>query len=412
VAATRAYYVVYGASPDGSVHSVADLGLETDERGRHLASGLRYRSEWLRHPARFALDPVHAPLQTGALEWQTHEIPAVIDEVCPGRWERAVITRMGQRMGRRRDPWDLHAMLSAPRSSFRVGAVEIRPDAAPAPVLDGSTDIRELEALARTANELVAEQNPELEALKRLQAGSSVGGARPKVIVHDADGAYLAKFTRGDDPFNHARVEHACLELARRAGLEAPASRIVQVGRFDVLLVSRFDVAPEGGRYHLVSANALLKDVETQADRPMADYRDLVRLIRRYSEHPVNDLQQLFALMLLNEVINNLDDHLRNFSFRHGPNGFRLTPAYDLVPAAERGGYPNLGFDHQPMRPPPQRDKAHRAGGPFQLQPREVEAVMQRLVEAYDTRPQILDDAGVSEADRRLLQRVMQRPAL
>jgi serine/threonine-protein kinase HipA len=212
-----------------------------------------------------------------------------------------------------------------------------------------------------------------------------------KVTVHDGDAAYLAKFTRADDPFNHARVEHVCLELARRAGLEAPISRIVQLGRFDALLVSRFDVTTKGGRYHLVSANALLKVRRTQADRAMATYKDLVRLIRRYSEHPVDDLQQLFALMLLNEVINNLDDHLRNFSFRHGPNGFRLTPAYDLVPAAERGGYPNLGFDHQPMRPPPQRDNAHRAGAQFQLRPREVDAVMQRLVEAYDTLPQILD---------------------
>lgn len=410
MAATRAYYIVYAALPDGTVVPAADLGLETDQRGRHVASGLRYRGDWLRHPERFALNPVHAPLVSGEIEWQTREIPALIDEVYPGRWERAVIARMWQRSGQHGDPSDLHAILSATRDTFRVGAMEVRPADAPPPSLGESTDVAELEALAQAAEELVADEDPELEALKRLQAGSSVGGARPKVTVHDSNDYYLAKFTRDDDSFNHARVEHVCLELARRAGIPAPASRIVKAGRFDALLVSRFDVAPEGGRYHLVSANALLKDAETQGDRPVATYEDLVRMIRYHSEQPTEDLRQLFAQMLLNEAINNLDDHLRNFSFRQGPGGFHLSPAYDLVPDQGRGSYPNLGFNFQPSRPRPERSVVRQAAASFNVPPREAEQVMDRLEEAFQSLQEILEEAEVSEVDKRLLSRVIQPP--
>ena len=52
--------------------------------------------------------------------------------------------------------------------------------------------------------------------------GTSMGGARPKTVVEDSEGLWLAKFNRTDDRWNHARVEHSCLELAR--GMWYPCS--------------------------------------------------------------------------------------------------------------------------------------------------------------------------------------------
>lgn len=230
MAERRAYYVVYAALPDGRVEPAADLGLETDERGRHRYSALRYRSQWLRHPDAFSLNPVHAPLHGDSIEWRTDETPAVIDEVVPGRWERIVLGRMWQRADQAADPDDLHTILGAVRVGFRVGAVEIVPDGAPPPGLDAPLDLADLAELAADADAISREQEAELRTLKRLQAGSSVGGARPKIIVHDAEGAYIAKFTSANDAFNHPRVEHACLDLARRAGLVVPTSCLVTAG--------------------------------------------------------------------------------------------------------------------------------------------------------------------------------------
>lgn len=264
-----------------------------------------------------------------------------------------------------------------------------------------------LAQLATDAAERAQQQDPELEALVRLQAGSSVGGARPKVVVRDAEWTYIAKLTRPDDPFDHVRLEHVCLELARRAGINVPRSRIVQAGRLSALLVDRFDVSPERGRYHLLSANALLKDPDSQANPLHPRYDDLVALIQRYSEQPREDLQQLFGQLLLNEAINNVDDHLRNFSFRRTPEGFCLAPAYDLVPSDVRGAYPNLAVGHYPSRPGPDSDKLREVARLFQLTPREATQIAERLRGAFRQLPEVLDEAEVNQADRRLVERVV-----
>lgn len=406
----RAFYVVYVALPDGTILPAADLGLETDDRGRHRASGLRYRNEWLQHPRAFGLNPVHAPLRGDATEWVTGELPAVIDEVQPGHWERQVLARARQQAGQGIDADDLHAVLGADRHGFRIGAIDIVPREASAPALGAPLALAELEQLAAEADVVARHQEAELAALQRLQAGSTVGGARPKVVVHDATAGYVAKLTRARDPFNHPRVEYVGLELARRAGLEVPASRIVSAGRLDALLVTRFDLAPAGGRYHLVSANSLLKDPETQADPGHPRYEDLVRLVQAYSDGVAADLRVLYAQMLFNEAFHNIDDHLRNFSFIRDAQGFRLSPVYDLVPADHLGAYPSLAFGHGPGRPHPGEPAALEAARTFQLPPREASEVIERLREAFRALPAIMEEAGLSDADRRLLERVAWRP--
>jgi hypothetical protein len=52
---------------------------------------------------------------------------------------------------------------------------------------------------------------------------------------------WIAKFNRADDRWNYASVEHAMLVLAKKCGISAAESRVVQVGGKHVLLVRRFD---------------------------------------------------------------------------------------------------------------------------------------------------------------------------
>ena len=74
-----------------------------------------------------------------------------------------------------------------------------------------------------------------------LLLGTSMGGARPKAVVEYEGALWIAKFGRGDDRWNDARVEHGLLALARACGLNMADSRIETVGGRDVLLVRRFD---------------------------------------------------------------------------------------------------------------------------------------------------------------------------
>jgi hypothetical protein len=85
-----------------------------------------------------------------------------------------------------------------------------------------------------------------------LEGSSRAGGARPKALVHDEEGEWLAKFpsTTRDGELDVVGLEGACLILAAAAGLRVPVSRLQPVGRRRVLLVRRFDVTPQGGRVH------------------------------------------------------------------------------------------------------------------------------------------------------------------
>ncbi len=74
-----------------------------------------------------------------------------------------------------------------------------------------------------------------------LLIGTSMGGARPKAVVEDGEGLWIAKFNRPDDRWNNTRVEHAMLELARTCGISVATSRIETIAGKDVLLVKRFD---------------------------------------------------------------------------------------------------------------------------------------------------------------------------
>jgi len=94
-------------------------------------------------------------------------------------------------------------------------------------------------------------------------------------------------------------------------------------------MVRRFDVTPQNGRVHMVSLRTLCLEhpgVYAQG------YSDLERVVRRHSASPVADITTLFRHMVFNAAIGNVDDHLKNFWMLTTGKGYRVAPAFDLVP--------------------------------------------------------------------------------
>lgn len=168
-----------------------------------------------------------------------------------------------------------------------------------------------------------------------LLEGTSMGGSRPKAVVQDDGALWLAKFGRRDDRWNHPRVEHALLLLARQCGIDAADSRVETIGGRDVLLVRRFDREWSDGGYHrhrMVSALTLLQSEDDPSARGRWSYLLLADEVRRASAQPEDDLHELFARMCFNAAISNLDDHPRNHALLAKDRPWRLSPAYDLTP--------------------------------------------------------------------------------
>ncbi|MDE0221922.1 MAG: HipA domain-containing protein [Spirochaetaceae bacterium] len=174
-----------------------------------------------------------------------------------------------------------------------------------------------------------------------LLLGTSMGGARPKVVVEHEGGLWLAKFGRTDDRWNESRVEHATLALARACGLNVADSRIEAVAGRDVLLVRRFDrertddgpTAAGHRRHRMVSALTLLRTGDGLADRGDWSYLTLADEVRRASARPEHDLRELFGRICFNAAVSNLDDHPRNHALLAKGRQWRLSPAYDLTPS-------------------------------------------------------------------------------
>jgi serine/threonine-protein kinase HipA len=168
-----------------------------------------------------------------------------------------------------------------------------------------------------------------------LLVGTSMGGARPKAVVEDADGLWIAKFNRKDDKWNSARAEHAMLVLARVSGMTTAESKVVVVGGRDVLMVKRFDrQRTENGylRARMLSGLTLLRAEEGHDARDRWSYVLLSEDLRRISASPRADAAELFRRMSFNALISNTDDHPRNHAVVAMTPDWRLSPAYDLTP--------------------------------------------------------------------------------
>ena len=308
--------------------------LEVGRNGVPVGSFV-YGRRYLQRDDAVEFDPVE--LRLGEREYQTtnHKgVFGVLRDAGPDYWGRLVIERHAGR-----PPADeLGYLLES--ADDRAGALGFGLNAeppAPRREYNQTLELGKLQQIAETlldedphAGDITATQIAEL-----MRAGTSMGGARPKVVVEDEDALWLAKFNLKDDRWNMARVEHAMLRLAARCGLEVAHSRVVSVGGRDVLLVRRFDRdKADGGylRHRMVSALSLLRANEGYHDRPRWSYLLLVEEVRRACLQAERDAQELFRRMCFNALISNNDDHPRNHALLARDRHWSLSPAYDLTP--------------------------------------------------------------------------------
>jgi serine/threonine-protein kinase HipA len=135
------------------------------------------------------------------------------------------------------------------------------------------------------------------------------------------------------------RIEFATLELARAAGLRVCGTRLQTVGEREVLMLQRFDRewsadAKAYARYGLVSGLTVLDAEDGYLGRERWSYLLLADELRRWSSAPDEDRRELFGRMVFNAMVTNNDDHPRNHALLRTGRGWRLSPAYDILPVA------------------------------------------------------------------------------
>lgn len=191
-----------------------------------------------------------------------------------------------------------------------------------------------------------AERDPALDLL--LSPGSSLGGARPKASVVDERGRFwIAKFPSRGDAVDKGAWELVAHGLAAKCGIRVPAARAERFGRQGhTFLGQRFDRTARGTRVHFASAMTLLGRRDGDDAQSGASYLELAEFIMRQGASPNENLAQLWRRIVFNICISNTDDHLRNHGFLLTPDGWTLSPTYDLNPEPDGQGL-SLNIDEQ-----------------------------------------------------------------
>jgi len=301
-----------------------------------LATGsFVYNPAYLKRPDAVPLEPYELPLSPRRS--QTVKLKGIfgaLRDASPDAWGRRIIEKHTGRT----DLTELDYLLHSPED--RAGALSFGRDKLPPAPVRKFNQVIQLQALLTAAEQFMEDENqgkpgiPD-QVFELLQPGTSMGGARPKNVVEDNEGLWLAKFPDKSDRWNNARVEGAMLALAQECGLRVAKHRIDAVGGDDVLLVQRFDrtLTAEGYlRHRMVSGLTALGAEDSHGDRAKWSYLLLADELRRRSAQPAQDLEELFRRMVFNALISNTDDHPRNHALIAPTDKWELSPAYDLTP--------------------------------------------------------------------------------
>lgn len=168
---------------------------------------------------------------------------------------------------------------------------------------------------------------------------TSPGGARPKANVLTDDGRLaIAKLPHSKDGALDVEAwEAVALTIAKRSRIPVAPFRAVRAGDDrTVLLVERFDRgAPEVRHGYISAATAL--GIGKHDTGVRVTYEQFADTIVETSGQPVADLHDMFRRIALTVLINNVDDHWGNHGFLRAPDGWRLSPVFDVNPRPRFG---------------------------------------------------------------------------
>lgn len=308
--------------------------LAKDRRGNALGRFV-YGKSYLSRGDAVAIDPVELKLSGETYETgRLNGVFGALRDAGPDYWGRRVIEKHAgvPQLG------ELDYLLNS--ADDRAGALGFGLGQQPPAPRRKFNKTLELAKLQEITEALMREEDVKTEEAAQVQdlmlLGTSMGGARPKAVVEDDDGLWIAKFNCPDDRWNNTRVERAMLELAKACDLRVAESRVISVGAKDVLLVKRFDRTKTDKGYmrsRMISGLTVLRADEAVEMRDRWSYVLLAEEMRRVTQEPEKDAKELFRRMTFNALISNLDDHPRNHALVAKERTWQLSPAYDLTPS-------------------------------------------------------------------------------
>ena len=331
------------------VELVGELSMQSI-RGKESYS-FEFSKDWLKNYGSFQLsDDINN--YTGIQYCQqNNEIFGCFADSLPDRWGRTLILRREQilameekRPVRRLTEFDF---LTGIDDYTRIGGFRYKID--PTGEFINTSNklqippITEIKELVRASNEIeLSEEKNTLPQKKWLfqliQPGTSLGGARPKATIIDENKhLYIAKFPSRNDLYDVGLWEHLSHLLAKESGLNCSESKVIKAGnKYHTLLSKRFDRTADNKRIHYASAMTMLGLKDGCNANTGNGYLDIVNYIIKNCCNVDFNLKELYRRVAFNISIGNSDDHFRNHGFLLTPQGWTLSPAFDINPSLSK----------------------------------------------------------------------------
>ena len=360
-----------------------------------------YGKSYLERSNAIAIYEPELPLRSGVLPLLNDlSMPNSIRDASPDAWGRRVLLYRSMN-GDSTELDELTCLLES--GSDRVGALDFQ--LSPTEYIPRLGNHASLEELMEAAQK-VQEGLPISKALDHaLQHGTSIGGARPKVMIETGDRKYIAKFSSSTDMYNVVKAEYIAMRLARLAGIDAATVKLEKVMGKDVLLVERFDRVKEVNvwqRKAMVSALTILGLGEMQAR--YASYEDLADIVRSRFTDSGNTLRELYRRIVFNILCGNTDDHARNHAAFWDGNYLTLTPAYDICPQSRTGNEASQAMLISGQNRMSQLSVCLDATSKFQLTNQEAQEIIEQLKYGINENwERVCDEAKLTAMDRKLL---------
>lgn len=282
-----------------------------------------YDAGWLENG--FSISPFKLPLEKRVFVAKREPFDGVFgvfNDSLPDNWGKLLVNRELQRRGIAPNSLSVLDRLAIVGKNG-PGALEYEP------ADEISTDYADsdLELIAGHINKVIDDNEAITDdqiTEELFRAGGSSGGTRPK-IFRKVDGAdWIIKFRASIDPVDIGSREFDIMECAERAGLDVPEHRLFNGKYFGV---RRFDRTSNVDKVFMISASGLL---DADHNQPTLDYSKLLNLAAKLTRD-MTQVEKMFRLMVFNVLINNTDDHGKNFAFLYDGQNWTLAPAFDLT---------------------------------------------------------------------------------
>lgn len=351
------------------------------------------------------ISPLEVQLGEGVLTFRDAPfggLPGFAADSIPDGWGSLLLSRRLKSRGQNLEEVDRLTRL-AWVGRAGMGALEYEP--AESFVEDSHLNAVRLDALADAAEAVQTGEDPGAGMDVLIALNGFSGGACPKIAclvsadhkfvrqgsdMEDDGTPWLIKFRGSDDDPNAGLMEYAVSLLAKSAGIDMPETHLFPSkscpGWFGI---RRFD-RNEKGKLHMATAAGLL---HCNFRYPCLDYSSLMQLALRLAGAPA--LVQMLKLAYFNFVIDNRDDHAKNFSFLMNARGeWSLAPAYDLVPSC--GSWEHMTAIGGCGKAPARKLFA-KLGEDFLMPKRKIAEALEEVDDSLIAWPHIARDAGLKD---------------